>query len=242
VHGISPVNDDSSSAMSSVSLPGVLIANVWTVQGDQAHHHRLSRRITRLDSATLPIEDYPLTNSSTQNGDGEPSLPSLPLLPASINGASTSRPTSDGDRSNASFGETSSEFQLLRVATTSLGIGKSYQISPITELPTPDASDLGTPDLITDSSISAKGGSQPDPSATPGSELSVWSGPASTTSPTSGEEITMLLERLSSNPSRRNFAEGCEAPSTPNQASVPEREGNGDEARPLLTEQRRTGL
>ncbi|KAH9968109.1 hypothetical protein BC827DRAFT_1263841 [Russula dissimulans] len=242
VHGNTPV-DDTASAVSSVSIPAVLLtANVWTAQGDQAHHHSFSRHTTRLDSATLPIEDYPFVDSPPQtymelsSRDGELPLPPLPPLPAGVNGASTSRPISESDRGNVSLGESSPHCPPLRVATASgvcLDIGKSAQISPITELPTPDASDLGTPDLITDSSMSAKGGSQPDSSATPCSGSSAWSGPASTASPASGEELTMLLERLSSNPSQVS--------PIPNQASSPEREDNQDEARPLLTEQRRSG-
>src|ERR1700691_1414894 len=69
-----PLPDDSASIVSGTTLPCSLVANVWCVQTDQSRDHRLSRRITRLDSATLPSGDFALMSlkcAGLGNGDGD---------------------------------------------------------------------------------------------------------------------------------------------------------------------------
>jgi hypothetical protein len=251
-HRESPVVDDRSSVVSGITLPGALIANLWTVQADQPHHQP-SRRITRIDSAILPVGDNPFTKSPTRqysgtsNGDGESLVPPLPPLPAGINGVTSSPPTSEQSKGDAILHEnvqtdreSNSRDQLLSETTTSESVGspsKRSQISPTNESTTPEPSDTGTPDLIKDSATSAEGGSsdmQPDTSSSSASAPSAWRRPVSRLTPASGEELIMVLNFFPTPPS------DCELPI---EGGVLMNERNLDEAacsRTLLMEQRRT--
>jgi hypothetical protein len=179
----SPVLEDTASAVSGISLPAALITNVWTTQTDQPRDRHLSRRITRLDSATLPVDPFLQKYSELFNGDGE--------FHVGVNAEAASQPMSEqgkgdvgsGDKIQA--GNRNSRDQLLKGTTASENVFsacKPPQTSPITELTTPDPSDSGTPDLIKDSFTSVDGGSsdaQPNTSATSDSASSAWSGPRS---------------------------------------------------------------
>jgi len=241
----SPVVDDRSSVVSGITLPGALIANLWTLQPDQSHHQP-SRRITRIDSAILPVGDNPFTKSpmrqysGTSNGDGESLVPPLPPLPAGINGVTSGPPTSEQSKGDVISRESNSRDQLSLETTTSESVGspsKPSQISPTNESTTPEPSDTGTPDLIKDSATSAEGGSsdmQPDTSSSSDSAPSAWRRPVSRLTPASGEELIRVLNFFPTPPSDREL---------PIEPGVLMNEHNLDEAacsRTLLMEQRRT--
>lgn len=208
--GDSPVHDDNSSTVSGSTLPGALIANLWCVQTDQSRDRHLSRRITRLDSATLPTRDYTIM----RDGDSDTSL--VPPL-RSVVKCQAINDLSKG-QSNVPSG--------IHDIPTQEDMGKphhysspiSHQISPIPELPTPNPSNPATPDLT---SSSADGGSSSQPQ-TSDSAPSAWSGPTSNSSPPSGEEIIMVLDVLSAPPPDSKLApEAKETTSLPFQIEVP---------------------
>ncbi|KAH9077663.1 hypothetical protein EDB83DRAFT_2345180 [Lactarius deliciosus] len=192
--GDSPALDDGASIVSGTTLPGALIANVWCIQTDQTRDHRLSRRITRSDSATLPSADYAFMSSKCADGDLDvPPVP--PLLSAVARGTVN-------DLAKGQSNMPSGSRDVLREETlipSREDMGKrhhSHQISPIPELSTPTPSNPVTPDLIKDSSTSAEGSSSQPQTST--SAPSAWSGPTSSSTPPSGEEITMTLPRANS--------------------------------------------
>ncbi|KAI0301251.1 hypothetical protein BC826DRAFT_1101883 [Russula brevipes] len=218
--GESPIVDDGASAISGITLPGTLIANVWTLHTDQPRDHRVSRRITRMDSATLPAGDNPFTGSPARNSsrlsnrdNGNSLVPPMPPLPAGINSAATSRPTSEPGKGDAALGDSvppnlqSSSRDESSQETTDVQVFsscESSQISPIAEPTAAEASGSGTPDLIKDSPTSADGGSSDAQPETSPSEFtpSAWSGPASGSPPPSGQEITMVLDAFPPLPSQ----------------------------------------
>jgi hypothetical protein len=190
--GDSPVLEDTASAISGISLPAALITNVWTTQMDQPRDRHQSRRITRLDSATLPVDPFLQKYSGLNNGDGENHVPPMPL-PIGVNAETAKRPASERGKGDVDLGEQSGERNsrdpLLRETTTTekvFSACKPSQTSLITEVTTPDPSDSETPDLIKDSSTSGDGGSsdaQPNTSTTSDCASSAWSGPQSSSSP-----------------------------------------------------------
>ncbi|KAI9438229.1 hypothetical protein H4582DRAFT_247631 [Lactarius indigo] len=198
--GDSPALDDSASIVSGTTLPGTLIANVWYIQTDQSRDHRLSRRITRSDSATLPSGDFAFMSSKYADGD----LPPVPsLLPAVA-----CRTVNDLDKEDmGKRHHCSNTF--------------SHQISPIPEILTPSPSNPVTPDLVKDSSTSAEGGSSSQPQ-TSDSAPSAWSGPTSSSTPPSGEEITMVLNNFSAPLPNSKLAPGMMG--SPSQIDVPANE------------------
>lgn len=224
--GDSPVIEDTASAVSGISLPATLIVSGWTTQTDLSRDRHLSRRITRLDSATLPVDPFLQQYSGLSNGDRESHVPPV-LLPISA-----SPELIKGDR-------------LLPETTVSevFSAHKSLPTSLIVGLPTPDPSDSETPDLIKDSSTSADGGSsdaQPNTSTTSDSASSTWSGPQCSSSPASGGKITRILDVFPATPSDPKLpSEESNALSLPSQASLPTGERN-DGSRKLLARQRRT--
>jgi hypothetical protein len=193
-YGDSPVLEDTASAISGITLPATLITNVWTTQTDQPRDRHLSRRITRLDSATLPVDPFLQKYSGLNNGDREFLVPPMPL-PIGINAEAASRPTSERGKGDVDLGdkvqtgERSSRDLRLPTPEKVFGARKSLQASQtslITEVTTPDPSDSGTPDLIKDSSTSAEGGSsdaQSNTTTTSDYASSAWSGPRSSSSP-----------------------------------------------------------
>ncbi|KAH9988098.1 hypothetical protein BJV74DRAFT_469706 [Russula compacta] len=261
--GDSPSVDDCESSVSGITLPGGLIANVWTVHADQPRDHCPSRRITRIDSATLPVGDRPFMNSPTwkhlglSNGDGEFLVPRVPPPPVTLNGTVASELTSEQGKADAALGdeeqpnrESSSRDQLSQETPASQNVFsacKPSQFSPITELMTPDPSDPGTPDLMKDSCTSADGGSsdaQPNTSSTSDSAPSAWSGLASSSSAPSGEEITMVLDVFSAAPSDPKLPTEKSSP-LPSRVSIPTCDHNLDDpagSRTLPVGPRRTGV
>ncbi|KAI9513451.1 hypothetical protein F5148DRAFT_1278823 [Russula earlei] len=247
--GHSPVHDDGASVVSDVTLPGAFIANVWAVHADHPHH-RFSRRITRLDSATLPIGENPFMNSPTQKqsrlstGDGEFHVPLIAPRPAGVNDTPTNQPASQDKADIVSADKVDEgspqDKPLEKESSEATFVSRGKPCSPITELPTPDVSEAGTPDLIKDSSTSAEedgssSDAQPDMSASPGSAPSAWSGLASSTSPGSG--INTLLERFPSLPSASEAGLPASSPT-----SSPARERNpGGSRNAMLAAQRRRG-
>lgn len=207
--GDSPVLDDNSSNVSGTTIPGALMANVWCVQTDQSRDHRLSRRITRLDSATLPRGDYALM------GDDNSDMP--PLF--SVVKCQAINDLSKGQPNVQSGHDIPSRKDVGRPHHCSSTF--SHRISPIPELSTPSPSSPVTPDLIKDSSTSAEEGYSPQPS-TSDSAPSAWSGPTSNYSPPSGEEITMVLDVLAAPlPNSPLAPETTESSSLPSQKDVP---------------------
>ncbi|KAF8270026.1 hypothetical protein EI94DRAFT_1699069 [Lactarius quietus] len=203
----SPVLDDDNS--SAVSGTTALIANVWYVQTDQSRDHRLSRRITRLDSATLPAGGYSLMEVG--DSDVHPVPPLLSVVKSqTINDLSK-------DQSNVPSGTPREDTRMPRHCSSTF----SHPISPIPELSTPNTSNPVTPDLVKDSSPSAEGGSSPQPQ-TSDSAPSAWSAPASNSSPPSGEDISMVLDVLSGPlPSSKLAPETTESSSLTSQKGVP---------------------
>ncbi|KAH8981937.1 hypothetical protein EDB86DRAFT_3086639 [Lactarius hatsudake] len=192
--GDSPALDDGASIVSGTTLPGTLIANVWCIQTDQSRDHRLSRRITRSDSATLPSADYAFMSSKGADGDLDvPPVP--PLLPAVA--CRTVNDLAKGQSNMPSGSRDTLREENLIPSREDMGKRHhSHQISPIPELSTPGPSNPVTPDLIKDSTTSAEGGSSSQPQ-TSSSAPSAWSGPTSSSTPPSGEEITMVLDDFS---------------------------------------------
>lgn len=234
----SPVLEDTASAVSGMSLPAALITSAWTTQTDQPRDCHLSRRITRLDSATLPVDPF---LQKFGNGDG--------VFHVGVNAEAASHPTNDQDKctvgsgDKVQAGDRNSRDQLLRETTASeifFSACKPSRISFITELTIPDPSDSGTPDLIKDSSTSAGGGSsdaQPNTSTTSDSASSGWSGPRSSSSLASKGGI---VDVFSATPSDHKLpSEGSGASSFLSQAGLPTGERN-DGPRTRLAGQRRT--
>ena len=248
--GDSPVLEDTASAVSGISLPATLVVSGWTTQTDQSRDRHLSRRITRLDSATLPVDPFLLQQySGLSNGDRESHVPvPLPMgaSPELTNRYTTEQAKGEDDKA-LSTGEGKSCDQLLPETTVSevFNAYKSLPTSLIVELPTPDPSDSGTPDLIKDSSTSADGGSsdaQPNTSSTSGSTSSSWSGPRYSSSPASVGKITRILDVFPETPSDPKLpSEESNTLSLPSQASLPTGERN-DGSPKLLAGQRRTCL
>jgi len=248
--GSSPVLEDAESTVSGISLPATLIVNGWTTLTDQPRDRHLSRRITRLDSATLPVDPFLQKYSGLSNRDGESHPPPLPIgaSPVPANRFTTEQGKGDiglGDEV-LSTGEKNSCDQLLRETTASekvFSTCKSSQTSLVVGLPTPDPSDSGTPDLIKDSSTSPDGGSfdaQPNTSTTSDSALSAWSGPQSGSSPASVGEIRRILDVFPATPSNHKLpSEESNALSLPSQAGLLTGEHN-DGSPTLLARQRRT--
>ncbi|KAI0299422.1 hypothetical protein B0F90DRAFT_619583 [Multifurca ochricompacta] len=178
-----------------------------------------------MDSATLPSGEYPFLDSPTWkytglgNGDGDFLVPPVPRLPSGVSGVAAGRPVNDQGKvdvvpnhksqSNGTSilrDQSRREIPPLREPDPGKPQGltsPSQQFSPIPELSTPNLSNPATPDLVKDSSPSAGGRSsdvQPQTSCTSDSAPSAWSGPLSTSSPPSGEEITMVLDVFSASP------------------------------------------
>lgn len=213
--GDSPVLDDSSSTVSGTTLPDSLIANVWCVQTDQSRDHRLSRRITRLDSATLPNGDYALMR------DGDSDVPPIPPLLSVVKCQAINDLSKGLSNLPRGIHDIPSREDVGRPHCSSTF---SHQISPIPELSTPNPSNPVTPDLVKDSSPSADGGSSSQPQ-TSDSAPSAWSGPTSNSSPPSGEEITSVLEVFSAPlPNSKLAPETTESSSRPSQTDVPSSE------------------
>ena len=232
----SPVLEDTASAVSGISLPAALITNAWTTQTDQPRDRHLSRRITRLDSATLPVDPF---LQKFSNRDRE--------FYVGINAEAANQPTNEQGKGDVGLGDKvqagdgNSHGQLLKETTTSENVFsacKSSQTLLITELTIPDPSDSDTPDLIKDASTSADGGSsdaQPNTSTTSDSALSGWSGPRSRLA--SKGEIVDVFSATPSDP--KLLSEGSGASSLLSQASLPTGERN-DGYRTRTAGQRRT--
>ena len=207
------------------------------VQGDQPHgcvSGASSRRITRTDSAILPVWDNSLIKSPTRkysgisNCEGGSLLPPIPPL-AGVNGAATSRPASEEGRTegvsvdNVRTSRKRNSRDQLMERTAPEWVGSACQFSPITELSTPDPSDTGTPDLIKDLSASVDGGSSdPQPNSDSSSDPAppAWQSPAASLSP-SGEELIMVLDFFPvPPPDPRVPVEGSGSPSSPFRAGV----------------------
>lgn len=177
-----------------MSIPGALLTNVWCVQADQPREYRQSRRITRLDSATLPSGDFALMSSKCVglgNGDGDSDLPPVPPLSVvkcctinDLTNGQSNMPSDSHDTLREVNVTPSREDSRHRLGTF------SHQISPIPELSTPCFLNAMTPDLIKDSSSSADGRSSSQPQTSD-------SAPSSSSTPPSGEEITMILDVFS---------------------------------------------
>ena len=208
----SPVVDDGASTVSGTTFREALIANMLTIQADQPHGC-VSRRITRIDSAILPVGDNYLIRSSSRkyskisNCDGDSLLPP----PAGVNGAATSQPTSEQSKSEGVSVDNVrrtrkriSRDRLLMEGTAPewdwIGsASQPSQFSPITELSTPEPSDTGTPDLIKDLSASVDGAEfdpQPNLSSSSDAAPSAWKSPTASLSPSSGsgEGLIKVLE------------------------------------------------
>jgi len=209
---------------------------------DEPRDRHLSRRITRLDSATLPVDPF-LQYAGFSKGCGESHIPPMPLpigaTPELANRFTTEQSKGDANLSDnvLSTGEKNSCDQLLPETTASekmFSACKSPQTSLIVELPSPDPSDSGTPDLIKDSSTSADGGSSDAPlyTSTTSDSASAWSGPQSSSSSASMGKITKILDVFPATPSD---------PKLPSQTGLPMGERN-DGSRMLLARQRRTCL
>jgi hypothetical protein len=212
----SPILDDSVSVASGITIPGTLIANVWTVHTDQPRDHRLSRRITRTDSATLPRGEGRYMNSwrytELINQDGEILVPPVPPLPSGISDATSHRPKSDeGERFDRMSSSGDQDGKDTTIRPPELSPGRPQETSPISEL---SLSSPETPDLINDSGISA-GVDSPDTqlqmSSASDSAPSAWSGQRSDSEPVSGEEITIFLNLLSAS-KNSEFAPGTTEP------------------------------
>ena len=232
----SAVADDLASAVSGTTLAGAL--NVWMVQ-DQPHGYvsrASSRRITRTDSAILPVGDNspikstPRKYSGIINCGGDSLLPPIPPL-AGVNGAATSRPVSkEGKSGGVSAGSVrtsrkrNSPRDQLMERTAPEWVGSACQFSPITELSTPDPSDTGTPDLIKDLSASVDGSSsdpQLNSSSSSDSAPPAWQSPAASLSPTLGEELITVLDGFPvPPPNPRVPVEGSGSSSFPIRAGV----------------------
>jgi hypothetical protein len=247
--GNSPVLEDAESTVSGISLPATLIVNGWTTLTDQPRDRHLSRRITRLDSATLPVDPFLQKYSGLSNRDRESHPPPLPIGASPVLASRFTTEQGKGDVGLGdkvlSTGDRNSCDQLLRETTASekvFSTCKSSQTSLVVELPTPDPSDSGTPDLIKDSSTSAGGSSdtQPNTSTTSDSALSAWSGPQSGSSPASVGEIRRILDVFPATPSDHKLpSEESNALSLPSQAGLLTGERN-DGSRTLLARQHRT--
>lgn len=241
--GDSPVLEDTASAVSGISLPATLIVSGWTTQTDLSRDRHLSRRITRLDSATLPVDPF-LQHSGLSNRDRESLVPPLPL-PIGASPELTNRYTTEQAKDDVDLGEGKLCDRLLPETTVPevFSAYKSLPTSHIVELPTPDPSDSGTPDLIKDSSTSADGSSsdaQPSTSTTSDSASSAWSGPQYSSSPASVGKIARILDVFPATPSDRKLpSEESNTLSLPSQAGLPTGERN-DGSRKLLAKQRRT--
>ena len=246
----SPVIEDTASSVSGISLPATLIISGWTTQTDLSRDRHLSRRITRLDSATLPVDPFLQQYSELSNGDRESHVPPVPL-PIGASPQPTNRYTTEQDKGDVdlgdkvlSTGKVKSCDQLLPETTVEVfNAYKSLPTSLIVELPTPDTSDSGTPDLVKDSSTSADGGSsdaQPNTSTASDSASSAWSGPQYSSSLASAGEITRILDFFPATPSDPKLpSEESNPLSLPSQAGLPAGERN-DGSRKLLARQRRT--
>jgi hypothetical protein len=239
--GDSPVIEDTASAVSRISLPATLIISGWTSQTDLSRDRHLSRRITRLDSATLPVDPFLRQYSELSNGDRESHIPPVPLhigaSPQPTNRYTTEQAKGDVDLNDKVLsGEGKPCDQLLPETTVS-------EVFNIVEIPTPDPSDSGTPDLIKDSSTSAYGGSsdaQPNTSTTSGSALSAWSGPQYSSSPASVGKLTKILDFFPATPSDPKLpSEESNVLSLASQAGLPTGERN-DGSRKLFARQPRT--
>ena len=84
-------HDDDASVISGITLPGALIGNSFSVSGAEQSARldgRSSRRITRIDSATLPRGDHPLLHqpvarrSSLPEFEADKDAPPVPPLPS----------------------------------------------------------------------------------------------------------------------------------------------------------------
>jgi hypothetical protein len=247
--GDSPVLEDTASAVSGISLPATLIVSGWTTQTDLSRDRHLSRRITRLDSATLPVDPFLQQYSGLSNGDRESHVPRVPLSvgasPELTNRYTAEHAKGDVDLGDEvlSTGEGKSCAQLLPETTVSevFNAYKSLPTSLIVELPTPDPSDSGTPDLIKDSSTSADGGSSDGQPNTSSTSDSAWSGPQYSSSPASVGKITRILDVFPATPSDHKLPSEIvsNALSLPSQAGLPTGERN-DGSRKPLARQRRT--
>ena len=225
----SPVVDDGASTVSGTTFREALIANMLTIQADQPHGC-VSRRITRIDSAILPVGDNYLVRSSSRkyskisNRDGDTLSPPIPPL-AGVNGAATSQPTSEQSKTGGVSVDNVrrarkriSRDRLLMEGTAPewdwIGsASQPSQFSPITELSTPEPSDTGTPDLIKDLSASVDGAEfdpQLNPSSSPDAAPPAWKSPAASLSPSSGsgEGLIKVLEGFPVPPSNPGIPVG----------------------------------
>jgi hypothetical protein len=214
----SPILDDSVSVASGITIPGTLIANVWTVHADQPRDHRLSRRITRTDSATLPRGEGRFMNSwryaELINQDGEILVPPVPPLPSGISDAAAHRPKGDeGERLDPASSTGDQDGQDTTILPPELSAGRPPETSPVSEL---SLSNPETPNLTNDSGNSAGVGSpdtQLQMSSASDSAPSAWSRQRSGSSPVSGEEITIFLNLLSAS-NNSEFVPGNTEPSS----------------------------
>jgi hypothetical protein len=249
--GDSPVIEDTASAVSGISLPATLIVSGWTTQTDLSRDRHLSRRITRLDSATLPVDPFLQQFSGLSNGDRESQVHPVPLpigaSPEPTNRYTTEWAKGDVDLANEvlSTGERKLCDQLLPETTVSevFNAYKSLPTSHIVELPTPDPSDSGTPDLIKDSSTSADGGSSDAQPNTSSTSDSAWSGPQYSSSPASVGIITKILDVFPGTPSDLKLpSEESNPLSLPSQAGLPTGERNDGSRKPLARQRRTCSL
>ena len=247
--GDSPVLEDSASAVSGISLPATLIVSGWTTQTDSSRDRHLSRRITRLDSATLPVDPFLQQYSGRSNGDRESQVPPMPppigASPELADRYRTEQVNGDVDLGDKvpSIGGKPSCNQLLPETTISevFNAYKSLPTSHIVELPTPDPSDSGTPDLIKDSSTSADEGSSDAQPNTSDSASSAWSGPQYSSSLASVGKITKILDVFPATPSDSKLpSEESNALPLPSQAGLLPTGERNDGSRKQLPRQRRT--
>ncbi|VDB83151.1 unnamed protein product [Peniophora sp. CBMAI 1063] len=102
-------HDDDASVISGITLPGALIGNAFSVSGAEQSARldgRLSRRITRIDSATLPRGDHPLLHqpvarrSSLPEFEADKDAPPVPPLPQSASNRPDSGVFSNSNKSS----------------------------------------------------------------------------------------------------------------------------------------------
>lgn len=195
VSGESPTVEDTGSAVSGISLFAAFTADTQT---DQPRDRHLSRRITRLDSATLPVDPFFQKYPGLDSEDEEFHVPPMPLPPC-VNAEAAGRPTREQGQGDVDLGdkvqtvERNSRDQLSRETAV---LEKVFSAAT-----TPNSSDTGTPDLT---SSSAEGGSsdvQPNTSTTSDSASSAWLGPLSSSSPAFREDSAKLLDAFPSIPS-----------------------------------------
>lgn len=224
--GESPILEDTASAVSGISLFAAFTAHAQT---DQPRDRHLSRRITRLDSATLPIDPFFQRNSGFSNGDGD--VPPMPL-PTGFSAEAASQPMSEqgvGDRVQTA--ERNSRDQLSRETAALEKVFSAVDPS--------DPSDSGTPELTSSSADGGSSDTQPNTSTSSDSASAAWSGPLSSSLAFRGESA-MIIDAFPSIPSHTKLPfEVSASSSLPSQAGLPTGERN-DGSGTLLARRRRT--